>query len=90
MNAAEQLAPQVGIAAACQALGVSRASFYRQQQPSPVEPKPLPRPERALSEGEQQQVLDLLHSERFVDQSPAEVYASMLDEGVYLCSLRTM
>jgi hypothetical protein len=36
MNAAEQLAPQVGIAAACQALGVSRASFYRQQQPSPV------------------------------------------------------
>jgi putative transposase len=90
MNAAEQLAPQVGIAAACQALGVSRASFYRQQQPSPVEPKPRPRPERALSEREQQQVLDLLHSERFVDQSPAEVHASLLDEGVYLCSLRTM
>lgn len=89
MQAVEQLAPQVGIAAACEALGVSRASFYRQQQPRSIEPKPRPRPTRSLSQAEQQKVLEVLHSERFVDQSPAEVYA-LLDEGIYLCSLRTM
>lgn len=90
MQAVEQLAPQVGIAAACEALGVSRASFYRQQQPRSIEPKPRPRPTRSLSQAEQQKVLEVLHSERFVDQSPAEVYATLLDEGIYLCSLRTM
>ena len=90
MQAVEQLAPQVGIAAACEALGVSRASFYRQQQPISIEPKPRPRPTRSLSQAEQQKVLEVLHSERFVDQSPAEVYATLLDEGIYLCSLRTM
>jgi putative transposase len=90
MQAVEQLAPPVGIAAACEALGVSRASFYRQQQPNSIEPKPRPRPTRSLSQAEQQKVLEVLHSERFVDQSPAEVYATLLDEGLYLCSLRTM
>jgi putative transposase len=90
MQAVEQLAPQAGIAAACEALGVSRASFYRQQQPRSIEPKPRPRPTRSLSQSEQQKVLEVLHSERFVDQSPAEVYATLLDEGIYLCSLRTM
>jgi putative transposase len=90
MQAVEQLAPQVGIAAACEALGVSRASFYRQQQPRSIEPKPRPRPTRSLSQAEQQKVLEVLHSERFVDQSPAEVYATLLEEGIYLCSLRTM
>ena len=90
IQAVEQLAPQVGVAAACEALGVSRASFYRQQQPSSIEPKPRPRPTRSLSQAEQQKVLEVLHSERFVDQSPAEVYATLLDEGIYLCSLRTM
>ena len=90
IQAVEQLAPQVGVAAACEALGVSRASFYRQQQPSSIEPKPRPRPTRSLSQAEQQKVLEVLHSERFVDQSPAEVYATLLDEGIYLCSLRTL
>jgi putative transposase len=80
----------VGVAAACEALGVSRAAFYRQQQPSSIEPKPRPRPTRSLSQAEQQKVLEVLHSERFVDQSPAEVYATLLDEGIYLCSLRTL
>jgi putative transposase len=90
MQAVAQLAPQVGIAAACEALGVSRASFYRQQQPRSIGSKPLRRPARSLSQAEQQKVLEVLHSERFVDQSPAEVYATLLDEGIYLCSLRTM
>jgi putative transposase len=90
MQAVEQLAPKVGISAACEGLDVSRASFYRQQQPAPIEAKPRPRPARSLSQAEQQKILEVLHSERFVDQSPGEVYATLLDEGIYLCSLRTM
>lgn len=53
-------------------------------------PKPRLKPERALTEAERQAVLDVLHSPRFVDQSPVEVYATLLDEGTYLCSVRTM
>lgn len=104
MSAVEELAPKVGTAAACAAFGIPRASWYR-HRPRPEEasrslpPKP-PFPgsgseaarcsPRALSPEEQKQVLDLLHSERFVDQAPAEVYAALLDEGVYHCSIRTM
>jgi putative transposase len=35
-------------------------------------------------------VLNLLHTPRFADQAPAEIYATLLDEGVYHCSIRTM
>nr|RNJ68261.1 MAG: helix-turn-helix domain-containing protein [Leptolyngbya sp. IPPAS B-1204] len=73
----------------CAGLGVSRASYYRKQK-SKQEPKPQPKPVRALSNEERQQILELLHSERFVDQSPQEVYATLLDEGTFLCSIRTM
>jgi len=93
MNAVEQLVPAMGVTRVCAGLGVSRASYYRQQK-SKQEPKPKaeikPKPARALSEEERQQVLELLHSERFVDQSPSEVYATLLDEGPFLCSIRTM
>lgn len=93
MHAVEQLAPTMGVAPVCAGLGVSRASYYRKQKdkqdPKP-KPKPKPKPERALSDEERQQVLEVLHSERFVDQSPAEVYATLLDEGTFLCSIRTM
>jgi putative transposase len=49
-----------------------------------------PTPERALAAAERQGVLDHLHSERFCDKAPAEVYATLIDEGIYLCSIRTM
>ena len=92
MSAAAELAPTVGIAVACRALGVSRAGFYRRQQPSAVqEPTTTRRPApRALSEGERQGVRDLLNSPPFVDQAPAQVYAALLDQGIYHCSTRTM
>ncbi len=90
MAAVAQLAPEVGITAACAGLGISRASYYRQQQPQTGEPKPKAKPARSLSEAERERVLEVLHSERFVDQSPAEVYATLLDEGTFLCSIRTM
>jgi len=85
------LAPVIGTTAACRAMGLGRATFYRQQRPLLRKPaQPRPKPPRALTAAEQADVLQLLHEARFVDQSPAEVYAKLLDEGTYLCSLRTM
>jgi len=85
------LAQTAGLSAACQALGVSRARYYRQQQAGePARPRGGGQQPRALSAAERQAVLDLLHSERFRDAAPAAVYATLLDEGIYLCSERTM
>jgi putative transposase len=88
--AAEELAPQVGVEPACRALGVSRATFYRRQRPTPGHQQPRPTPARALSKQERERVVDVLSSERFVDRSPAEVFATLLDEKKYFCSERTM
>ncbi len=99
MEAVTQLAPTVGVVAACDCLGVARASFYRQRPAlgpptaSAAEPAlPFERPvsARALSPAERASVLTLLHAERFQDRSPAAVQATLLDEGQYLCSTRTM
>lgn len=92
MNTVATLAPRVGVVNACEGLGVARASYYRYQarDDNPPLPAMRPRSPMALSEAERQQVLELLHSERFVDQAPPTVYATLLDEGQYLCSVRTM
>jgi putative transposase len=95
MDAVTELAPTVGTWTACNAVGVPRASYYRQRRrndptKSPPQPKARPKPRRALSDPERQAVLDVLHQPRFIDQTPHEVYATLLDEGVYLCSIRTM
>lgn len=83
------LGQSVGIAAACDALGVPRASFYRWiapvHGPHPARARP-----RALDATERAAVLDVLHEERFADQAPAEVYATLLDEGRYVGSISTM
>ncbi len=73
----------------CWALGVGRASYYRRQRPRLRVVTERKHP-RALSVGERQEVLGVLNSERFWDQAPGEVYATLLDEGKYLCSERTM
>ena len=88
--AARSLASKVGVAPACRALGVSRSTFYRRARPAPGRRQPRPMPARALSKIERQQVGATLASPRFVDRSPAEVAATLLDEGRYLCSERTM
>ena len=88
--AVQPLASQVGVAPACRALGVPRASFYRRQRPAPGHQQPRPTPARALCASERTHVLDVLASPRFVDRSPAEVVATLLDEGQYLCAERTM
>lgn len=89
MAATEKLAGVVGVAPACESLGVARSTLYDQREPT-QEPKPRPTPARALTAGERQRVRDALHKDRFVDKSPGEVWATLLDEGTYLCSERTM
>jgi len=89
LSAVGELASAVGTQAACCALGVSRATVYRRRRPSPP-PAPRPRPARALAETERHAILAALHHPRFVDLAPAEIYATLLDEGHYLCSRRTM
>jgi putative transposase len=88
-----ELAPVIGTRAACAALGRSRATYYRRHRQSPPVPRPprerQPQP-RALSETERAEVLAVVHHERFVDQAPASIYANLLDEGRYLCSVPTM
>ena len=88
--AASSLAAHVGVAPACRALGVSRATLYRRRRPAPGRQQPRPTPARALNDTERERVLDVLACPRFVDRSPGEVVATLLDEGHYLCSERTM
>ena len=88
MEKIAEVGPRLEVRATCEALGVSPASYYRWRRPrSPARPRSSP---RALSAEERQEVLDTLHEPRFVDRAPAEVYATLLDEGDYLCSERTM
>jgi putative transposase len=88
--AAQELATEVGVAPACRGLGVSRATFYRRHRPNPGHQQPRPTPARALCDAEREHIIEVLTSERFVDRAPAEVVATLLDDGRYLCSERTM
>jgi putative transposase len=90
MHAAKELSQFVGATSACQALGVSRATFYRTGSAQPRRPARPRHSPRALSDQERCAVLGVLHEERFVDRAPAAVYAHLLDENRYLCSIRTM
>jgi putative transposase len=88
-----ELAPLVGVRAACRATGRSQASHYRRHRASPAPARPVreraPQP-RALSAAERDTVRCLLNSERFVDKAPATVYHELLDEGAYVASISTM
>ena len=93
MEAAVTLSVDVGIKAACESLDIPRCRLYRERTKESAlvgEPRKRPSPPRALSVHERQTVLDFLHSERLVDKAPPEVYATLLDEGAYHCSIRTM
>ena len=114
MEAARELAPKVGVSAACRAMALARATYYRRLTvvPQPAEsdggsiqpetsggeknvvgkgaPRLPRRSPRGLKEAEEKKVLAVLHNERFVDRSPGQVYATLLDEGSFLCSERTM
>jgi putative transposase len=75
-----------GIQTLCDALGESRATWYRRQKPR----RQLLVSPRRLSSIEEQEVLHVLNSEEYRDLAPGEIFASLLDLGRYLCSERTM
>jgi hypothetical protein len=89
METVKETGPRLGIAPSCAALGLPRATFYRQLAPMHG-PHERRTPKRALSPEQRKAVLDVLHEPRFVDLAPAEVWSTLLDEGRFLCSERTM
>jgi putative transposase len=89
-NGVEELAPIVGRRRACEVLGRSRATHYRAQQPPRLGPPAPRRSPRALSDAEADVVVGTLNEERFCDKAPAQVWATLLDEGIYLGSISTM
>ena len=89
-----ELGPQIGLVAACHAFGMNRAWVYRDRaRQRGMGPRPVrcrPQPPLSLSDAEQQVLLGVLDSERFMEVAPASIYATLLDEGRYLGSIRTM
>ena len=94
MEAVSEAGLTVGTAVACAAVGVARATFYRWRNPKDAskdtDRQERPAPPRTLSTAEREAVLNELHSDRFVDKSVPEVFATLLDEGRYYCAPRTM
>ncbi len=97
IEAAQKLAPAIGVVQACEAVALARATYYRHRErqdrgPAASQDHP-PRPRssaRKLTEQERLRVREILHCDRFVDMAPAEIVATLLDEGDYACSTRTM
>ena len=88
MQAVTELGPRLGFAAACAAVGLPKSTYYRRLKPP--RPRAKRTSHRALGAAEKRGVLDVLNEPRFADLAPAEVHATLLDEGRYLCSERTM
>jgi putative transposase len=85
------LVPLIGTEAACRAAGKAKATHYRRNQPPKLgPPPPRPTPANALTDAEVDALLELLRSERFRDLAPAQVWAMLLDDDVYLASISTM
>jgi putative transposase len=93
MGAAETLSSEVGAVRACRSLGVARAALYRQRAraaPPLLEAPARPAPPLKLTAEERDHALTILHSQRFVDASPHTIHATLLEEGQYPCSVRTL
>lgn len=87
----DELADASCVRRAAELLGRPRATHYRRCQPPRLgPPAPRPAPVNALSESERQRILTVLRSPEFCDLAPAQVWARLLDDGVYLCSISTM
>lgn len=92
-DAFAELAEVMPVKRACALLGKSRATHYRRVNPKqPKASQPIVRrlPSNALSAAERDRVAAVLHEPRFADKAPAQVWATLLDEGTYLCSESTM
>lgn len=86
----DEVGARLGVEPTCAAIGLPRATYYRHK--AGVKPKAGARakPRQALGDAERQAVLDVLHEDRFIDATPTEIYAQLLDEDRYVCSIRTM
>lgn len=96
----EVWAPRVGVGRACRAFGVAERTYHHRR--AAAEGRLAPRPSRAkpaeehesvpwrIPDAEREEIKDVLCSQRFGDLAPAQIYATLLDEGIYLCSERTM
>jgi putative transposase len=89
MEMSKALSPSIGVVAACRLLGIPRSQWYRQQRP-PANKVLRRAPPRTLSAEACEQIRTVLNSERFRNQAPRQIYATLLDEGVYYCHWRTM
>jgi len=93
MSVALDLARELPERTLCEAAGISRSTLRRRlcgALERPPAATPRRRSRRALSDQERAEILALMHSERFADRAPATIHATLLDEGVYLCSVSTM
>ena len=90
MRAAEELARKVGPTQACNALSLSRATYYRHGCDTKPTDVTRPRSPRRIPDHEREKFLAIANSERFVDRPPAAIYASLLGDGEYVCSERSM
>jgi len=88
MQAVHERGFSIGVAPACDALSLPRASFYRRLSPALCRDRP--KPKRALDDDERRDVLDILHAPEYIDKAPAEIVATLLDKGEYHCCTRTM
>lgn len=90
METVLQIAPALGIAMTCAAFGIARATYYRKRAPVQGPMQPRPSPARRIPDNERKTILAVLHEPRFADLAPAQVFATLLEENRYLCSLRSM
>jgi len=89
MEMTSNLSESIGVFPACQWLGVPRSSWYRWSQPT-IDRAPRPSPSRSMSDAERSEIRSILNSERFRNETPRQVYATLLDEGKHYCHWRTM
>ena len=87
----EDLEAVTSTSRACELLGASRATHYRRRRPPVLgPPPPRPAPPNALGQVEREHILSVLHSEEYCDLAPAQIWARLLDDDTYLCSISTM
>ncbi len=87
----DELVAVTSTATACRLLGIPRATHYRRQRPPVLGPPvPRPAPPNKLTEAERQHILTVLRSDAYCDLAPAQVWAQLIDDGIYLCSISTM
>jgi len=82
----------IALSALCDSLQISRSTLYRniENDFQPCAANLSREPHNAISDSERQKILDVLHSERFIDATPYDVFYTLLDEGEYIASIRTL